>query len=392
MSLAHIEAGLALPERVTLEGQLALWRDVAEFANHIAATEFVPKDLRNKPASVAAAMLRANELGISPMQGLAQIHVINGRPGLAAELMRALVLSHGHDIWTEETTQSSVTVCGKRTGSDHVEKVTWTLDDAKRAKLDGKDVWRQYPRSMLLARATAELCRLRFADVLAGMSYAVEELEDLPAEAELPVERVDDEPDPPKRQTRKATGTAKKAARRRAPALPAGAPPEPPLPGEDDDAIDTTATDDPDELVTKRAQQIAIKAGEADVDHHQVVAAVTGGLKHSAKQVTAEEASQVIAALHDIRDGRARLELDDKLWRIVAVEPDDDHVEVDEFEWSSDQWNEFLAEHGVKRPDLLREANRWCTEHQEAAPSKLDDLRDRDELCVHLRAWVEEKS
>lgn len=387
----------ALPERVTLEGQLALWRDVAEFASHIAATEFVPTELRNKPAAVAAAMLRANELGISPMQGLAQIHVIKGRPGLAAELMRALVLAAGHEIWTEENTVTRVTLCGRRTGSDHVEKVTWTMDDAKRAGLGGGDNWRKYPRAMLLARATSEMCRLTFADVIAGMSYSTEELQDL-GDDELEVGQPDEEPPAPDaptgttrkaaRPTAKARSTTKKASPRKAVARSTE---RPPLPDEDDEPpIETTATDgEPDELVTKRAQQIAIKANEAGVDHHQVVAAVTGGLKSSAKQVTAEEASHVIEALHDIRDGRAKLELDDKLWRIVAVEPDD-RADVEEYEWSGEQWLEFINERGVSKPNLLREANRWCTEHDETpAPGTLDALKDRDALCVHLRSWVE---
>lgn len=411
MTLATVDSITPeLPDRVTLEQQLMLWRDTAELAKHLASTEFVPSSMRNKPESVTAAILRAHELGISPLQGLAQIHVINGRPGLAAELMRALVLAHGHEIWTDEFTQTRVTLCGRRAGTDHVEKVTWTLDDAKRAKLGG-DAWAKYPRAMLLARATGELCRLKFADILAGMSYTVEELEVLDDDGMLPEPEADDPPAAATGTTRKASrptakarGAAKKPAPRKAIARSTE---RPPLPDEDDEQpIDTTATDgEPDELVKKRAQQIAMKANAAGVDRAVVIAVITNGQKSSAKAVTAEEASQVLSALNDIIDGRAQLVEDadcDPPFRIEAIEPGaiinanddddaagDDRADADEFEWSGEQWLEFLTEHGVTKPKLLREASSWCKEHGEDAPTTLDGLRDRDELCVHLRSWVE---
>jgi hypothetical protein len=52
------------------------------------------------------------------------------------------------------------------------------MDDAKAANLNGRKNWRSYPRRMLAARATSELCRMLFADTLTGMAWSVEELED----------------------------------------------------------------------------------------------------------------------------------------------------------------------------------------------------------------------
>ena len=49
--------------------------------------------------------------------------------------------------------------------------MTWTIGDAQQAKLTGNPSWGKYPRSMLLARATSELCRMLFADVIGGVVH-----------------------------------------------------------------------------------------------------------------------------------------------------------------------------------------------------------------------------
>jgi hypothetical protein len=69
-------------------------------------------------------------------------------------------------------------LCGQRHGEDEVERVDWDLARAKNAGLGTGDNWKKYPRAMLLARATSELCRLKFADIVGGLSYTPDELEE----------------------------------------------------------------------------------------------------------------------------------------------------------------------------------------------------------------------
>jgi hypothetical protein len=143
-------------------------------------------------------MLYGRELGLGPMQSLNMIQSIKGRVGLKPEAMRALVRSQGHQIWVKAQSNDSITMCGhrKEDPQEVVVEVTWSMDDAKRAQLSGAGNWQKYPRAMLTARCTAELCRLHFADVIGGLSYTPEELAEMPSiEAEVvepgPAEPVD---------------------------------------------------------------------------------------------------------------------------------------------------------------------------------------------------------
>lgn len=171
-------AAAALAGRDTVDGWLAMAEPVARLAESIANTDFVPQALRGKPAAITAAILFGRELGLGPMQSLQSIDMIDGRPAVSAERARAFALAAGHEIYVEESTTARCIVRGRRANSREFVTITWTIDDAKRAGLDGRKNWRMHPRRMLQARATAELCHLMFADAIGGMPFMVEELLD----------------------------------------------------------------------------------------------------------------------------------------------------------------------------------------------------------------------
>lgn len=148
--------------------------EVGSLASKIADTDFVPDSMRGKTAAVAAAILAGREMGVGPMTALQNIHVIKGKPGQSAQLMRQLVLTQGHSIRYVETTDTRCVVEGRRKGEEEWERVTFTADQAKKARID----LGTYPEDKLVARATARLCRRKFADCLGGMAYTAEELED----------------------------------------------------------------------------------------------------------------------------------------------------------------------------------------------------------------------
>jgi hypothetical protein len=157
-------------------GDVARLRAAAEYAAYIGDTEFVPDTLRGRPAAITAALLAGDELGLKKMVALRVIAIIRGRPTLTSEAQRGLVTARGHELWFEESTTTRAIACGRRVDSDRIGRVTWTMDDAKRAGIAGGEAWRRYPAEMLRARASAALARAMFADVTLGIP-AAEELE-----------------------------------------------------------------------------------------------------------------------------------------------------------------------------------------------------------------------
>lgn len=205
-------------------------QNYAALAERLASTAFVPKDLRGKPEAVAAALLYGREVGLSPMTALTQTHVIEGKPAMSAEAMRAMILGDGHELEVLHADGGRVVMRGRRRGSSQWTELEWSVDMARAAGLLGKDNWRKYPRAMLTARCTADLARMLFPDVIHGMR-AVEEASD---EGLLDAPAEDPEPAAPAQTVKR---TRKAAQRPSAAAEGTGKPPRNarpllPLPGE----------------------------------------------------------------------------------------------------------------------------------------------------------------
>jgi hypothetical protein len=107
------------------------------------------------PEQALALMLLAQAEGLHPMVAARDYHIIDGKPSLKADTKLGRFVSDGGKVeWLE---YSEKIVSGRfthpRTGSI---VVTWTIEQATRAGLTSKDVWRKYPRAMLRARVIGE--------------------------------------------------------------------------------------------------------------------------------------------------------------------------------------------------------------------------------------------
>lgn len=218
--------------RLDTDSWVAVARPIFELANRVYDTDFVPRGLRGSEAATAAAMLYGREVGLPPMTALNVTHVIEGKPGLSAEAMRAMVFAAGHELEIVESSGALCTIRGRRRGQERWTPVTWTIDMARAAGLGGKNIWKSYPRTQLQARCTTELCRLIFPDVIHGFR-SIEELEDMSSDDGQPA-AAGEQPAGTTRVARKRAAAKKTAAA--PPASDQGGnraqPAVPPLPGE----------------------------------------------------------------------------------------------------------------------------------------------------------------
>ena len=125
---------------------------------------------------IVAIALMGREIGIPIMAALQGIHIIQGQPALSVHLTSAL-LARGGVKWQElERSDKRCAVKFTRPGWEPlVAEFTWS--DAERAKLVGKDNWRNYPKSMLWSRAFQDGARRIGPDLLAGFApHTAEEL------------------------------------------------------------------------------------------------------------------------------------------------------------------------------------------------------------------------
>lgn len=304
----------------------------AGLAAQIANTDFVPAAMRGKAAAVTACILFGDELGLGPMQSLAKIDVIDGRAAPKAELARALVLGAGHELWIEESTSQRCTVVGRRRGSTNEQRVTWTMDDAKRAGLDGKQNWRKWPRAMLVARASAELCRNSFSDCLGGITLFAEEvsddLDDAPATSAT-LTAVAKPSARTRRLDRAAENPAAVALAAELAKTPAVEPDLPPLPDElgadtFDGIFDEVNGTGPQMITDPQTKKLATMFGKVGLtsrdDRIKFCTIVAGHPVGSSKELTKDEASKVINRLTDVEEERAGFLVDDNGALLEIVE------------------------------------------------------------------------
>lgn len=173
--MSNIQPFSIVPKSVT---------EAMELAKMIANSNFCPTQMRGKPGDVILAMQMGSEIGLSPMQAIQNITVINNRPCLWGDGALAVAMaSHkyeSHREWQEGSIQENnlTAYCGvtRKGASEHIK--SYGIEDAKKANLWGKSgPWTQYPERMLQMRARAFAIRDQFADALRGIQFR-EEVED----------------------------------------------------------------------------------------------------------------------------------------------------------------------------------------------------------------------
>ena len=128
--------------------------------------------------SILMTIIAGRKLGMATMHALRAFHVIDGKPVLAADAIRALVMRSGlvEYLRCTERTHKIATFVIKRKGDPEV-TLSYTIEEAQAAGLvKAGSGWVKNPADLLVARAGSKICRLVCPDVIHGI-YAPEEME-----------------------------------------------------------------------------------------------------------------------------------------------------------------------------------------------------------------------
>jgi hypothetical protein len=160
------------------------------FAQMVHSSGMAPTGL-GKPEALMAAILHGLEVGMTPMNAIQVIAVVNGRAVIFGDGAIGLVRGSGLCEYVDEKIEGDgdamVATCEtKRVGEPRAVVRRFSVADAKAASLWGKSgPWKLYPARMLQMRARGFALRDAFADVLRGLAIR-EEVEDYPQAPQPP--------------------------------------------------------------------------------------------------------------------------------------------------------------------------------------------------------------
>jgi hypothetical protein len=149
-------------------------RDIDEgyqLAKLLVASGLMPRGVQ-RPEAAFAIIAAGRELGLTAMQSLRSIHIIEGKPTLSADLVAALCKSRPDVCQYFRLVESTDKVARYETlrrGEPAPTSMNFTIEDAQRAGVTGKDNWKKYPAAMLRARCITALARAVYPDLAMGV-------------------------------------------------------------------------------------------------------------------------------------------------------------------------------------------------------------------------------
>jgi len=135
-------------------------------------------DLKTQAQGVVK-ILAGRELGLAPLESMTNIYIVNGKVALQSKIIGSLIKkSKKYDYQVDKLDdQECIITFYALNNGDRTElgKSPFSIKDAAKAGIINKEVWKNYPRNLLFARALSNGAKWFCADVFCG--YTAEELE-----------------------------------------------------------------------------------------------------------------------------------------------------------------------------------------------------------------------
>ena len=174
-------------ERRPTAGTVLTTQDPIKLAEHFAKSGYF-KDARDLSQAVVK-IAAGEELGLGPMGSMQGIHIIEGKPSLSANVLASLVKRHPNYDYIPRKVNDDGAVIEFFQNGEPIGTSEFSMADAQRAGIAGKQNFKRYPKAMMFARALSQGVRWYCPDVTAGSpAYVPEELGAEVSEEGVPVE------------------------------------------------------------------------------------------------------------------------------------------------------------------------------------------------------------
>lgn len=144
-------------------------------------------------AQAAVKIMAGKELGLSAFESMASIYMVNGKLALTSKAMASLIKkSKKYDYSVDELTVETCKITFYDVSKEEHRALgtsEFTFKDAAKAGLVNKEVWKNYPKNMLFARALSNGSRFYCPDAICGYS-STEEIQDIEPEPINPAKAI----------------------------------------------------------------------------------------------------------------------------------------------------------------------------------------------------------
>lgn len=163
-------------QQAIVKQPLSDWDVLRHQAATLVASGFLPGAISTWQKATAIIMY-GKELGMGPMESIQSIDVIQGKPTQKPQSMKAMIHKKlPTAVFRVAKSDDDECVIEAARPNEAVTKFTFTMKDATRLGLTGKDNWKKQPRVMLQWRCIGHVARTVFPDCLSGVSYTPEEM------------------------------------------------------------------------------------------------------------------------------------------------------------------------------------------------------------------------
>ena len=151
---------------------------VEQFALHMVKSRFY-KHLQD-PSQAIAQVAMGQALGLPAITAITGVHVIEGKPSLGVHLISGIIKRSGkytYRVQVKNAQECRIEFRERVDGQwETIGIESFTMQQAQRAGLAGKQNWKNYPEAMLFSRAMAAGARTHCPDIFLGGVYVPEEI------------------------------------------------------------------------------------------------------------------------------------------------------------------------------------------------------------------------